>query len=279
MAQKRNKVNHAVFVQRMQVLHPRIEVQSTYKAATTPVKCKCLDCSYEWEARPSNLTFKDKPTGCPRCAGSLRKTHAEFVDELARIHPEIDVRSIYSGAHTPVTMYCKIHDYEFKAIPTNVLRRTTTGCLACLENERESRLATQLKQYCLEHFEGVVTEYRAVVNPITGKWMPYDIYIPDINGEKVFCEVMGQQHQYFVPYLQKTEAAFYRQLARDDYKERYALIHGRYVAIDLRTVHTLEQAVSLLSGDQESWLSRMARSTPCADGELSDWFITSAYMF
>ena len=131
-----------------------------------------------------------------------------------------------------------------------------------------------MKKYCIEHFPGTVAEYRIVKNPITGRWLPYDIYIPNLNGEEVFCEVMGHQHYRFIPPVHKTRDNYMRQVARDDYKEAYARAHGRYVEIDARKVARLEDAVAILTKNTRAgFIASMAQAIPFGEEHLADGIV------
>lgn len=94
-----------------------------------------------------------------------------------------------------------------------------------------------------------------VKNPKTGRWMPYDIYIP---SEKIFCEVMGGQHYKYTPYFHRDESQFEELWVRDEIKEDYACSHGRYIEIDLRKVKTVEDAIKKFEGIHHSWISQWA---------------------
>lgn len=260
----------------MKTLHPAVEVLGKYQQAKIPVECRCSVCGYEWSARPLNLTFERAPTGCPRCSGRKLKTADEFAQDLDAIHPHLEIVGEYKNSHTPLCVRCTKHNVSWSAAPTNLLRRSSTGCPACAQERTDSALADQLKRYCLAHFSGTVLEYRVLKNPVTGRWLPYDIYIPNLNGEDVYCEVMGNQHYGYVPYLHGTVANYQRQLARDDYKERYANQHGRYVAIDITKVRTVQDALPLLSGEHLGWVARQALALDDTT-EVSSLFLESVY--
>ena len=127
-------------------------------------------------------------------------------------------------------------------------------CRLCSAELVESRLATQLKEYCKKKYPDTITEYKVLKNPETGRWLPYDIYIP---SKQIYCEVMGIQHYDKNNSWFKTEENFWKQWYRDDLKETYAAQHGRYVEIDMRTIHTLEQAIDILENGR-GWVSNLA---------------------
>lgn len=133
--------------------------------------------------------------------------------------------------------------------------RAGKGCPECAIHKSDSRVATGLKEYCKKKYPDTITEYRVVKNPKTGRWMPYDIYIP---SEKIFCEVMGGQHYKYTPYFHRDESQFKELWVRDEIKEDYACSHGRYIEIDLRKVKTVEDAIKKFEGIHHSWISQWA---------------------
>ena len=60
---------------------------------------------------------------------SKRKTHEEYVAEVAKINPNIEVVGTYIDAHTQVLHRCKIDGHEWPSRPNNILRRK--GCPVC----------------------------------------------------------------------------------------------------------------------------------------------------
>lgn len=58
-----------------------------------------------------------------------RRTHQQFVDEIRRIHPNLEVLSEYVKVTERVLVRCIIHDFTFYAIPDNLLRGK--GCRLC----------------------------------------------------------------------------------------------------------------------------------------------------
>lgn len=263
------------FLQEMRELHPNIEVLDTYVAAKIPVVCRCTVCGHSWKARPLNLTFRKNPTGCPKCSGSMKKTNDEFREEVAKLHPNIEILGPYVNSHTPIRVRCAEHNYEFEAIPTNILRRYTCGCRYC-NTSSDSALARDLKAAVLRKYTSAVAEYKVLKSPVTGRWLPYDIFIPNLKGEDVFIEVMGVQHYKRNAWL--TEKTAFQQQARDHYKERYAVTHGRYVEIDLRAVSTVEEAMLLVENEHpKGWIAAHAQKLP-AEFIKEDALMELAYL-
>ena len=60
---------------------------------------------------------------------SRKKTHEEYVAELAIKNPNVEVVGKYIDSNTKITHRCKTHDYYWEAFPNNVLRGY--GCKKC----------------------------------------------------------------------------------------------------------------------------------------------------
>ena len=60
---------------------------------------------------------------------SKKKTHAEYVAELAVKNPDIEVVGIYMGNKVKIPHRCKIHEIIWDAAPNNTLNGC--GCSEC----------------------------------------------------------------------------------------------------------------------------------------------------
>lgn len=65
---------------------------------------------------------------------ALKKTHETFIEEMNRIHPNIDVLSHYTSAHNKVHCKCRLDGYQWDATPNALLKGS--GCARCHKKER-----------------------------------------------------------------------------------------------------------------------------------------------
>ena len=65
-----------------------------------------------------------------------KKTHEEYIEEVAKINPNIEVLGKYTNNSTKNLHKCKIHGYEWYAVPRNVLNGT--GCPKCYNHIRRT---------------------------------------------------------------------------------------------------------------------------------------------
>lgn len=68
---------------------------------------------------------------------SKKKTHDEYVAELAIKNPNVEVVEEYKGTNIPILHRCKIHNIVWSAYPTNILRGH--GCQMCGNNIKKTQ--------------------------------------------------------------------------------------------------------------------------------------------
>lgn len=109
----------------------------------------------------------------------------------------------------------------------------TCGC------SKESFVAKEVKKY-FSHRYNSFSEYKALINPKTDYFLPFDIYVPQY---KLFVEINGIQHYEFTKYWHIDEKGFKKQRYKDNLKKKYAKENGFYIEIDLRKIKTSEEAI------------------------------------
>lgn len=102
-------------------LTPRDVVSNSHKKVWWLCKCGC-----EWEADISN---RNRGTGCPRCCGTPKKTHIQYLKELEAKKVTIKPLDPYSGGKVKIKYRCDICENCFLSRPVDVLRGH--GCPYC----------------------------------------------------------------------------------------------------------------------------------------------------
>ena len=74
-----------------------------------------------------------------------KKTHEEYVQELAVNNPIIEVIGKYDGAKTKIKHYCKIHNRYWDASPNDILRGM--GCPTCAIEKSRHKRTKSLDEY------------------------------------------------------------------------------------------------------------------------------------
>lgn len=141
---KRSKL-HELYIEELRKNNSSIIVLEKYINARTPILHKCLIDGYEWKAKPDNIL---SGTGCPKCAGNIKRTHDDYVKQVSIINPNIEVIGKYVGAKKPILHLCKIHNVEWNVCPYDILQGS--GCLQCrYENTRINKTKSH-EQYIEE---------------------------------------------------------------------------------------------------------------------------------
>ena len=121
------------FVKEIKSINPNIEILSKYVNVKEKIDCKCKICDYTWSSYPSNLL---KGKGCQRCAGNIKKTNEQFIEELKIKQPNIETLESYENSTTEIQCRCKICNYIWKATPKNLLKGK--GCPSCAGNNKKT---------------------------------------------------------------------------------------------------------------------------------------------
>lgn len=125
------KKTHSQYVEELAIKNPNVEVVETYITANTPIMHRCLIHNIEWKTTPSRV-LNNK--GCALCHSEKIKhqktrTHDEFLNELNKVAPYIQVIDKYENCKVPILCYCTIHKIKWKALPDSLLQGH--GCKEC----------------------------------------------------------------------------------------------------------------------------------------------------
>ena len=107
--------------------NPKVEVLGHYEGASVPIAVRCRECGREWTAIPSRLL---RGQGCSTCSRhARRKTHEQFLEEVARNNPDLEVLGTYVDSRMPILMHCRICGYVWSPNSNSVARGS--GCPRC----------------------------------------------------------------------------------------------------------------------------------------------------
>lgn len=173
---KRTKT-HEEYIEEVTKINSNIEVLGTYINNHTKILHRCKIDGYEWNTKPSGVL---KGNGCPLCAGTIQKTHEEYIKEVLLINPNIEAVDMYINAKTPILHKCKICGHQWNAIPYNIISGKN-GCPVCshqiIGNSPEYKNSIWSSEY-KEYFSKYMTEEQMK------QYMPYsnkkiEIVCPD----------------------------------------------------------------------------------------------------
>ncbi|HJI48865.1 MAG TPA: hypothetical protein OIL97_04875 [Oscillospiraceae bacterium] len=177
-----NKKTSEQFFDEIKSKNPNIDIISNYVNSKTKIKVKCKKCDFVWEVTPNSLL---SGRGCPKCAGTQRKSNEQFLDEMSKKHPTITVIGKYKNNRTKVLCKCNKCGIEFMGIPHAMLD-ANNDCPNCKASTGERKIRDWLdknniqyvREYCFENCKDV-------------RALPFDFYIENI---KTVIEYDGVQH-------------------------------------------------------------------------------------
>ena len=140
-----------------------------YKGARTRIEFQCKKCGYTWRTTPDSVL---RGSGCARCAGILRKTKEELIEEVAKVNPKIEIVGDYVNNRTRVKCRCKDCKHEWNADPIRL--RTGTNCPNCVHSGTSfvEQVIVALFEDCFGR-ENVKNRDRKTINK------ELDIYVPE----------------------------------------------------------------------------------------------------
>lgn len=93
------------FLAELKLINKDIEPQEEYKGSDVKILCKCKICDHTWMVTPSKLLNK---RGCPQCYAKKRmRSQEDFLAEVERINPNVEVLSKYKGINKRIICKCK----------------------------------------------------------------------------------------------------------------------------------------------------------------------------
>lgn len=209
------KKTHDQFVRSLSVISPEIEVIGEYVNSQAPILCRCAK-GHEWMSRPNDLM---QGKSCPKCAHNAKKTHQEFVDDLAKISNRIVAIDQYIGSHNKIRFRCVIDGHIWMASPSNILRGY--GCPKCNQSKGEDRIERYLVSRCISFEQQYIFS-----DCISERALPFDFYIPIHN-----CAIEYDGEQHFKPVkfggisIEKAQNEFSKLQSRDAIKNDYCKEH------------------------------------------------------
>jgi hypothetical protein len=167
-----------------------------------------------WSAYPDNIL---RGCGCSECAKEKigeknRKTHDQYVFELAKVNSNIEVIDEYQDASTAILHRCKIDGYTWYARPGNIL--FGKGYPKCNESHGERQVCKWLYERNINYIQQKIFDDCRDQRPL-----PFDFYLPDYN---ICIEYDGEQH--FRPIeLFGGEGGFNKRKYHDSIKTQYCI--------------------------------------------------------
>jgi hypothetical protein len=198
---------HEQYTKEVKAINQDIIVIGQYVGANIPILHKCKVDGYEWNAAPASILYG---SGCPKCGGTLKRTHEEYVKDVSLINPDIEVIGEYVNATTPVLHKCKMDGYEWLTTPCVILMGC--GCPQCNESHGERLVRQWLKNNDIQYISQKKFDDCKDAYPL-----PFDFYLPDYN---CCIEYDGKQHYESVVWFGGQKSLEYIQ-KHDEIKTEY----------------------------------------------------------
>lgn len=211
------KLTNDEFINRIKLNNPNydnIEILSSYINLKNKIRCKCKIDGYEWDAMPDKLMSN---SGCPKCGGTLKLTHNEFVAKLnnSEKFKNIELLSEYEVQRKKIKCRCKVDGHEWFVLPQSLLKGH--GCHMCNDTIGEKKVSEVLDSMNIEYLPQYRFDNCRHIRPL-----PFDFYLPKLN---ICIEYDGQQHYRPVTFggctIEQAIESHENTLMRDNIKNQY----------------------------------------------------------
>lgn len=201
------------FRNELKSVNPNIIPLTKYINNRTHVLCECKICGCQWNVKPANIFSLNR--GCPKCSKNKKKTHQEFVDEMKRVNPNIEILGEYKNAATKILCRCKKDGYVWEGTPNAICHGV--GCPKCNSSKGEMAVEKYLKDNNISY--EIQKRFDDCKNIFS---LPFDFYLPN---NKTCIEYDGSLHYKAVDYFGGEEALKSTQ-SRDKIKTNYCKEHN-----------------------------------------------------
>lgn len=136
------------FIRQLNEINQNIEALDEYVSAKTKIRFRCKICGNIWDATPDNIL---RGTGCPKCAGNIKKTTEDLKKELELINPDIICLDEYQGYETKI---------QFKGLKCNHVWETTPASILQGNRCPECNKLTIAKRFIKSHEQFIKDAYK-----------------------------------------------------------------------------------------------------------------------
>lgn len=138
------------YIDELAIKNPTVKLVGEYINNRTPTTHYCEIHNIYWDISPNNALCGK---GCKKCCSerigkALRKSEAQYVQELALSNPTIKLVGTYIDANTPTEHYCEIHKVASEITPYNALHGA--GCVKCHFEKIANQKRKQQDEYIAE---------------------------------------------------------------------------------------------------------------------------------
>lgn len=207
------KKSTSEFIEELRIVNDSITVLGNYKNSKTEIMVSCNKCGHKWGATPNSLL---SGKGCRVCAGTMPKSHEQFITEMKQKHPTVNVIGNYINNREKVECKCMVCGKTFYGIP-HAMIDMNHDCPYCSMSQGERAISNWLDNngfvYCQEYRFADCKDINQ---------LPFDFYIPSIN---TVIEYDGVQH-FKVNQFFGGKKAFDKLKIHDKIKDNYCSKNG-----------------------------------------------------
>ena len=115
------------------------KILEEYKGVNSPIKVKHMKCGHIFSKKPRvfyEWSNKDKSL-CPKCNGTYRRTHEEFIEDINKASPDMEIISDepITNVRQRVQVRCKLCGKESSKLVRKLLEGSS--CSFCHSNKRK----------------------------------------------------------------------------------------------------------------------------------------------
>lgn len=161
-------ISNDEFFEKVHAQFPNIELLHEYNGSYNSMDCRCKICNFTWTVKRAHKLYY---TSCPNCAGNVRKTHEQFLNEISNIlDPDIEIIGTYNGANNIIECKCKKCNSTIMTTPSTL--KKGSGCKKCKDKEN-GKLKQKTHNKFLEEIKyihgnkiNILTEYNGSDNKV-----------------------------------------------------------------------------------------------------------------
>lgn len=155
-------LTHDEFCCKLGAINPQVEPLESYISSGSKILFKCLKCGNVWKTTP-NIVLGGH--GCPKCAGNIKKSDAEFRAQLKSVNSQIEILEPYTSAVRKLRVKCLECGNIWQAKPNTLLMGH--GCPHCshgssLKSNEQFELEFKEKHPSLK----LLTQYAGANKPV-----------------------------------------------------------------------------------------------------------------
>lgn len=174
-----------------------------------------------------------------------KKTHEEYVAEVAAINPNIEVIGTYINARTKILHKCKIDNHEWYVAPTTIL--SYHGCPVCYGTPKKTHEEYVTEVYNINSNIEVIEEYVDSRTKI--------LHRCNVDGYEWYARPDDILHKHGCPKCSSLNSGKKRAMPHDEYIERVAEIDSNIEVVG-KYVNALTPILHKCKIDECEWNAR-----------------------